>query len=312
MKKILPFLLIIAMLVGCNALDPCARRTVFCMDTVMDIQVWGPQREYAADAIVEMLTELEKIWSATDEDSLLSALNRGEGTPDADQQAFLDRAVKLQNDTGGAFDPKLGNVIARWGFYDDAYRVPTAAELTAAKETPKWDLGAIVKGYASELAVAVLDNYHVDRAILNLGGNIQTYRGKSNGDQWRIGIQNPNGGDPLGTLLISGSMAVVTSGDYQRYFEQDGVRYHHILNPETGMPADSGLSSVTVIYQYGATADALSTALFVMGLEEAVKFWRESTYYPFEAVFVLQDGTIYATEGAWLSGCEYEVIRREN
>lgn len=312
MKRILPFLLIIAMLAGCNALDPCARRTVFCMDTVMDIQVWGPQREYAADAIVEMLTELEKTWSATDEDSLLSALNRGEGTPDADQQAFLDRAVKLQKDTGGAFDPKLGNVIARWGFYDDAYRVPTAAELTAAKETPKWDLGAIVKGYASELAVAVLGNYHVDRAILNLGGNIQTYRGKSNGDQWRIGIQNPNGGDPLGTLLISGSMAVVTSGDYQRYFVQDGVRYHHILNPETGMPADSGLSSVTVIYQYGATADALSTALFVMGLEEAVKFWRESTYYPFEAVFVLQDGTIYATEGAWLSGCEYEVICREN
>lgn len=312
-KKILPFLLIIAMLAGCNVLDPCARRTVFCMDTVMDIQVWGSQREDAADAIVNMLTELEKTWSATDEASLLSELNRGEGTPDADQQAFLDRAVKLYKDTAGAFDPKLGNVIALWGFYDDAYRVPSAEELAAAKAAPKWDLGAIVKGYAGELAVEILSSYDgIDRAILNFGGNVQTFRGKSNGDQWRIGIQNPNGGDPLGTLLISGSMAVVTSGDYQRYFEQDGVRYHHILDPKTGMPADSGLSSVTVIYSYGATADALSTALFVMGLEEAVKFWKESTYYPFEAVFVLQDGTIYATEGVWLSGCEYEVIRRED
>lgn len=312
MRNILPLILILALLAGCSASEPCAQRTVFCMDTVMDIQVWGPQREYAADAIVEMLTDLEKTWSATDENSLLSALNRGEGTPDEAQQAFLDRATELQERTGGAFDPKLGSVIALWGFYDDNYRVPTAQEITAAKTQLRWDLGAIVKGYAGELAVQVLAEYHVDRAILNLGGNIQTYGEKENGAPWNIGVQNPAGGDALGTLQISGTMAVVTSGDYQRYFEQEGVRYHHILNPETGMPADSDLSSVTVIYSYGATADALSTALFAMGLERAVEFWRESTYYPFEAVFVLQDGTIYATEGVWLSGCEYEVISREN
>lgn len=313
MKRILPLLLIAALLAGCIASEPCAQRTVFCMDTVMDIQVWGAQREYAADAIVEMLTDLEKVWSATDANSLLSALNRGEGAPDEQQQAFLERALELQERTGGAFDPKLGSVIALWGFYEDAYRVPTREELAAAKAAPKWDLGAIVKGYAGELAVQILGNYdRVDRAILNFGGNVQTYGEKSDGSQWRIGIQNPDGGDPLGTLLISGSMAVVTSGDYQRYFEYEGVRYHHILNPETGMPADSDLSSVTVIYQYGATADALSTALFAMGLEEAVAFWRESTYYPFEAVFVRKDGTICATEGVWLSDCEYEVINREN
>ncbi len=312
MRKLLPFLLIALLLTGCSKTEPCARRTIFCMDTVMDIQVWGPEREYAADAVVQMLTQLEKTWSATDADSLLAALNRGEGTPDEKQQALLDRAMELRERTKGAFDPKLGKVIELWGFYDDTYRVPTREELDIAKAEPQWDLGAIVKGYAGELAKEILDNYHVDRAILSLGGNIQTYGGKANGEAWRIGIQNPNGGDPLGTLLINGSMAVVTSGDYQRYFEQDGVRYHHILDPDTGMPADSGLSSVTVIYQYGASADALSTALFVMGLEEAVQFWKECTYYPFEAVFVLEDGRVYATEDVWLSGCEYEVIRREN
>ena len=310
MRKILPFLCIIALLVGCSASASCARRTIFCMDTVMDIQVWGQQQEQAADAVAQMLSELEKTWSATDENSLLSALNRGTGTPDSVQQAFLDGALELKARTGGAFDPKLGNVIALWGFYDDNYRVPTREELLAAKAEPKWDLGAIVKGYAGRLAVQILAQYQVDRAILNFGGNIQTYGQKDNGEAWNIGVQNPNGGDALGVLAVHGSMAVVTSGDYQRYFEHNGVRYHHILNPETGEPAESGLSSVTVLCADGAVADALSTALFVMGLEKAVEFWQESR--DFEAVFLLNDGTIYATEGAWLSGCEYEVIHRAN
>ncbi len=310
MRKILPVLLMAALLMGCSASEPCAHQTVFCMDTVMDLQIWGQERQQAMDAIVEMLQVLESTWSATDENTFLSALNRGEGTPDKAQQDFLDQALALQERTGGAFDPKLGSVIALWGFYDDAYRVPTAQEITEAKTAPKWDLGALVKGYAGSRAVEILEQFDIDRAILNLGGNIQTYGEKENGTPWNIGVQNPTGGDALGALAIHGTMAVVTSGDYQRYFELDGVRYHHILDPKTGMSADSGLSSVTVICADGAVADALSTALFVMGLEEAIALWRQSD--DFEAVFLLQDGTIYATEGASLSGCEYEVIRHEN
>lgn len=310
MKKLLPLFLIFALLLGCEQSEPCAQKTVFCMDTVMTLQIWGPDREAAMADIVAMLTGLEQTWSATDEASFVSALNRGEVTPDKTQQALLDQALSLCARTGGAFDPKLRSVVGLWGFYDDQHRVPSSDEIRAAMEVPQWDLGAIVKGYAGALAVEILDSYEVDRAILNLGGNVQTYGQKADGTAWNVGIQNPDGGDNLGILAVSGTMAVVTSGDYQRYFELDGNRYHHILDPETGCPANSGLCSVTVICADGTVADGLSTALFVMGLAEGMEFWRQSG--DFEAVFVLSGGEIYATEGASLSGCAYEVIHREN
>lgn len=306
MRKILPILLLISLLVGCAASEPCAQQTVFCMNTVMDIQIWGEDRQQALEAVAQLLQELEKTWSATDESSPLSALNRGEAAPDSAQQALLDQALALHSRTGGAFDPKLGSVIALWGFYEDVHRVPGREELDEAKLQPKWDLGAIVKGYAGSQVAKLLESYDVDRAIVNLGGNVQTYGAKPDGQPWKVGIQDPAGGESLGVLAVTGTMAVVTSGDYQRYFEQDGVRYHHILDPETGLPADSGLRSVTVLCADGTVADALSTALFVMGLEDACAFWRESR--DFEAVFVLSDGEIYATEGVTLSGCAYEVI----
>lgn len=311
MKRLLCLLAVFSLilgLAGCKNTKP-VQKAVFAMDTVMDLQIWGADAQACAESIASLLNELDNTWSAPKESSLIGQLNAGkEVTLTEEQSRLLERIAQISEETGGAFDPKMLSVSRAWGFYEKEYRIPTEEEMTAALSDPKWDLGAALKGYAGDRAVALLENADVQCAILNLGGNIQTYGQKADGMPWQIGIQNPRGNDYICTLSIAGTCAVVTSGDYQRFFEKDGVRYHHIMDPETGAPATSGLASVTVICKNGLTADALSTALFVMGLEEGIAFWRERD--DFEAVFITAEGGIYATEGAALSGCEYEVICR--
>lgn len=311
MKRLTAVVLILVLLLVCSGCSRSAQSTFFCMDTVMDVQLWGKDAQEAAGYMQFVLGELEGTWSATDENSLIGSLNRGvDVTLDMSQQALLLKIEELSRRTGGAFDPKLGGLVEAWGFYDENYRIPTSEEIENAVASGKWGLGAAIKGYAGAKCVEALERWNIQRGILNLGGNIQTYGEKPDGTPWQIGIQNPDGGDYVGIVSVEGTASVVTSGDYQRYFELDGVRYHHILDPETGYPADSGLRSVTVICNDGLTADALSTALFVMGLEEGSAFWRQSD--DFEAVFILTTGEIYATQGTNLSGCDYEVISREN
>lgn len=289
---------------------PCAEETVFAMDTVMQLQVEGENAQQALQDVKQLLTDLEARWSNTREDSAISRLNLGENVLTEAEEAFLAELETLADRTGRTFEPKLHSCIALWGFLTDEYYVPVQEELALALNEAQWNLGAALKGYAGRLAVEKLEAAGVERAILNLGGNVQTYGQKANGEPWQIGVQNPAGEGNVGVLSVVGTTAVVTSGDYQRYFEQEGVRYHHILDPKTGMPADSGLTSVTVICKDGVTADVLSTALFVMGLEKATQFWRQSD--DFEAVFVTTDGKIYATAGAALTDCTFEVISREN
>jgi len=309
MKRFFALFLALAMLLsGCGSKP--FEQTFFAMNTVMSFQIWGKDAENGYGRIITKLRDLESSWSATSENSILWQLNHNNPLFQLDpvQAALLAKAEKLSQRTGGAFNPKMKSVSEAWGFYNEQHRVPTQEEIDTAMAEPQWDLGGALKGYAGQVCAGLLEELKIDRAILNLGGNVQTYGEKPDGSPWQVGIQNPDGGNYLGIVSVTGTMAVVTSGDYQRYFEVNGIRYHHILDPKTGYPADSGLRSVTVICEDGMTADCLSTALFVMGLEESSRFWRESD--DFEAVFITEDGRIHATEAAKLSGCQFEVIAR--
>jgi thiamine biosynthesis lipoprotein len=150
----------------------------------------------------------------------------------------------------------------------------------------------------------------VTSGIISLGGNVQTLGKKIDGSDWKVAIQNPDDETYIGGLAIS-DMAVITSGGYQRYFEQDGVIYHHIINPKTGYPAESGVKSVSIVSDNGTLADGLSTALFVMGLDEGIKYWSE--HDGIDIVFVTDDNSIYITEGiadVFESKYNYSVIKK--
>ena len=312
MKKILALLFaMVLLLCGCGQKKADASGTVFCMDTVMDLQLWGSDADEAYTRLTQLLRSLEQEWSANEEESAAAKLDREDAELTQQQMALAQKALALSQRTEGAFEPRIYGLTSLWGFTTGQYRVPTPEQIAQGMESARWDLGAVIKGYAGDRAVQLLQELEIDRALLNLGGNVQTYGTKEDDSAWVIGVRDPQ--DPNGTvgnLAVTGTCSVITSGGYQRYFEQDGVRYHHIIDPKTGYPADSDLSSVTVVCTDGMMGDVLSTALFVMGYERAVAHWQQ--YHDFEAVLILKDGTIHVTEGITFTGGSYEVIGREN
>ena len=287
------------------------KASLFAMDTYMDLTIYGSAATLSA-AKTEIRT-LEQMLSVTDSESGVALLNRaGTGAFSPEIAALISETLALCKRTGGALDITVYPLVCAWGFTTGNHRVPDAAELeelltfvgydrvtvsgdtVTLAENTEIDLGAVGKGYTADRLTALLREAGVKSALLNLGGNVQAIGTKPNGEAWRVGVQDPSGKGFLATLAVS-DCAVVTSGTYERYFEQDGEVYHHIIDPKTGACAKSGLSSVTVVAKSGLLADALSTALFVMGKEEAIAHWKQ--YRDFEAIFVTESGELYLTDG---------------
>ncbi len=316
----------------CLFLTGCTRSAhFFAMDTVITMELSGASADSALVLAQEELQRLDRLLSIQGSSSEIAALQDcSSAEVSQETAALLEKAIFVSGLTGGAYDCTIAPVAKIWGWYDDAPSVPAENALEAALDRVGFqcvslegnrvvfemdgmgiDLGGIGKGYASSRLHRLLQEQGIRSGILSLGGNIRAIGSKPNGQPWIVGIADPN--DPssyLCTVSVSDT-AVVTSGDYQRCFTENGKTYHHILDPKTGMPADNGLRSVTVICDDDTLADGLSTALFVMGPEAAADFWRESDV-EFEAVLIT-DEAILITEGLLTTfSCEkdYEVIQQ--
>lgn len=289
---------------------------LFAMGTYMTLTAYGENAEAALDSAKGRITDLESLWSVTDENSEIYKINHSGGIPVAvspETEELIRFTLDIADQTNGALDPTIYPLVDAWGFISGEHRIPTQAELqqllkntgyekvSIAENTVtipdgvQLDLGAVGKGYTGDILSESLKSQGVSSALLDIGGNIQMIGRKPDGTKWRMGIKNPFGDGSFG-ILEAEDCAVVTSGGYERYFTgEDGKDYWHILDPQTGMPAQGGLVSVTIIAQEGRLCDALSTAVFVMGLEEGIEYWRSRN--DFEMLLMTQDGEIFLTEG---------------
>lgn len=317
-KGVLPFLILLLLLAGCA--PKAVQKEIFAMDTVMTLTAYGKNAERGLSDAVAEINAVQKELDPELEGSTVWQLNHADGEPVEVSQFIYDMfamAGEVHSHSDGALDLTIYPAVTAWGFIDGQYTVPAPEALeTIGKQVDFsavafWEgngkyyaqlpsgteisFGAVAKGAVAQEVIDTLKDAGVENAIISLGGNVQTLGQKPDGKNWNIAVQDPN--DPAGSLgiLSVGETAVVTSGSYQRYFEQDGKTYHHILDPKTLSPADSGLVSVTVVCADGTMADCLSTALFVLGEDGALDYWR--TYGGFELILVTDDGRVILTDG---------------
>lgn len=268
MKKII-FPLLLFLFCGCSL--KTVKTDFFAMDTFMSISLSGSEQD--AEAAEDEIKRLDKLLRYDSID-----------ISNAETKHLIDFSNKVSRFTDGAFDITVAPLMELWGFRDKNYTVPDEASVTDAlkkvgydkiSDMTGYDFGAVGKGYAGDMACEKLISRGVTSAILSLGGNIHAIGTKPDGKKWRVGIQNPDGEGYIGYVEVE-NKAVVTSGGYERYFESDGKRYSHIINPKTGYPAQNDIKSVTVICEKGALADALSTGFFVMGSEKTMELCKKS------------------------------------
>lgn len=232
-----------------------------------------------------------------------------------DLLSYLKEELEIYKDSKGAYSPCMRPISGLWGIEDGKEEVPRqkdikrTLEVTDASKIHVYDKGVIFdeegmmldfgatgKGIACDEVRKVLKESKLQGAVISIGGSICVYGDKGDGKDWHIGIQDPRGaeGEVFAVVDVPGTVTVSTSGDYEKYFEKDGVRYHHIFDPVTGYPADSGLISVTVISEDGLLSDGMSTACFVMGLEKGMVYADKKNV---DAVFVTSDKKVYVTDG---------------
>ena len=285
------------------------------MDTVMELNIYT---DNDGEAILEeaegYINSLEAKFSRNIDTSDIALLNKnGKAEVSDETLAVIERALKISEESKGLFDITIAPLMNVWGFGGGVMHVPEDKEIKQALTEVDYqkiditgnqiklakgmeiDLGGIAKGYTSDKLIEMFREMGVDSAIVSLGGNVQTLGCKPDGSLWKVALEDPFGSDEYAAVVEVEEKAVISAGGYERYFDEGGVRYHHILDPRSGYPSQSGLSMVTVIDDEGVRADGLATALYIMGLDRAIDFWQDRG--DFEAVFITDNGNIYITPG---------------
>lgn len=292
------------------------------MGTIITQKVYGKDGQTAIDEATKKIKYLERLLTFNTLQGDLNKLNQNAGITsvilNTETLQIIEKAQQVSELSNGVFDITVGPLVRAWGIGTELQRIPSADELKKLLPLVNYkdvsiegnyvglkkigqmvDLGGIAKGYAGDVAIEIYKKNNINSTFINIGGNIVTLGNKPDGSPWRVGIRNPRleGNESeqiIGAVKVT-DKAVVTAGDDQRYFIQNAQRYHHILDPETGYPAKSDLMSVTLIADSSLDADALDTAVFILGLEKDKDLIQQ--YGGIEAVFITTDKAIYVTDG---------------
>ncbi len=283
-----------ALLSGCSRSRESSR-TALVMDTVCTVRAYGKQPSDLQDRLFTRLVQIESVFSTTIPDSDISRINAAAGIVPVEVSSetlrVLGIALEISRLSGGAFDPTIGPLVALWGIGTDSQHVPAPEEISAVlplvdyqlvqidehentvflpQRGMQLDAGGIAKGYAADELAGMIRAAGVYSAVIDLGGNIYVVGWKQDKIPWNVGFK-----DPLDTSQIFAGVAVsdrtvVTSGVYERFFVAEGIRYHHILDPVTGYPVRNGLLSCSIVASSSVLADALATAVFVLGTNKGL------------------------------------------
>lgn len=327
---ILVFALSALILMSCSSNDSVSvyQEDATKMDTYMNLKAYGPNAKTAVQEAYKRVDEIEQMASSSIETSDVSRINNAAGKEyvkvDPEVIKMIKTAIQYSKLSGGAFDITVGPLIKLWGIGTEKARVPSDSEIKAKlplvgydkisinesdnsvmlqKEGMSIDLGGIAKGFTADEIQKIFNKYNIKNALINLGGSsICTIGQNDKGQPWSVGVQNPRGEnsqDIFGIIKLS-DKALSTSGDYERYFIKDGKRYHHILNPFTGYPADSGVIADSVVIDGSVPdksmlADLLTKIVFVLGPEKGMKILENIPKV--DCVAVTPDYRVYTTPG---------------
>ncbi|MEJ5283676.1 MAG: FAD:protein FMN transferase [Brevinematia bacterium] len=296
------------LLVSCSKTVSKDEFSIFTMNTVLTVTTYNAKlAKKDKEAISNLLTELENKFSISTDNSIVNQLKKTNVLFYNDDEIFfvLKKSKYFYEISEGNFDITIGKLVKTWGFYNEEYRLPSLYEIKKAvlevgfnnltfssnyiqlNKNVWFDFGGILKGYAVEKVVSYLKSKGYKTGIVNLGGNLKVFGEKPDGTKWKIGIRDPRKiGEIFKVIELEPEESIATSGDYEKYFITNGVRYHHILNPKSGFPVANGVAGVSVITTNAMEADAYSTILFILGKEKGMNIAKK---YNLKAIFLFEN-----------------------